>query len=318
MIKGGENTMRVLIGYDGSKSADAAIDDLQRAGLPRDSEALVVSVADLVMRAPSVAQAAEYGFPSQRVAVALTKAQKHHDVVMDEALADTARARNRIERLFPDWQVWCEVALGSASWELIDAASRWEADLVVVGSLGQSAFARFFLGSVSKHVVTNSSCSVRVARGAGKGEAEPGRIIIGVDGSPDSEIAIRSVGSRVWPIGTVVKLVVVNDGTSTATIAPLLPRATNMIRVAQDQKTAQTQSMIEWAAAQLDAIGLKTEISVLQGDPKEILISEAADWDADSIFVGTRGFGSSFERFRLGSVSTAVVTGAGCSVEVVR
>ena len=37
--------MRVLIAYDGSIYADAAIDDLRRAGLPKLAEALVVSVA---------------------------------------------------------------------------------------------------------------------------------------------------------------------------------------------------------------------------------------------------------------------------------
>jgi hypothetical protein len=29
--------MRILIGYDGSECADAAIDDLRRAGLPREA-----------------------------------------------------------------------------------------------------------------------------------------------------------------------------------------------------------------------------------------------------------------------------------------
>ncbi|MCE3240603.1 MAG: hypothetical protein K0Q83_1110, partial [Deltaproteobacteria bacterium] len=37
---------KLLIGYDGSEHADAAIDDLQRAGLPQDVEAIVLSVAD--------------------------------------------------------------------------------------------------------------------------------------------------------------------------------------------------------------------------------------------------------------------------------
>ena len=36
------------------------------------------------------------------------------------------------------------------------------------------------------------------------------------------------------------------------------------------------------------------------------------------IFVGARNFTSAFERFPLGSVSTASVTSAPCSVEVVR
>jgi hypothetical protein len=40
--------MRILIGYDGSESADAALDDLRRAGLPRAVEALILSVAEVI------------------------------------------------------------------------------------------------------------------------------------------------------------------------------------------------------------------------------------------------------------------------------
>jgi nucleotide-binding universal stress UspA family protein len=38
--------MKILIGYDGTKGADLALDDLRRAGLPREAEVLVVSVAE--------------------------------------------------------------------------------------------------------------------------------------------------------------------------------------------------------------------------------------------------------------------------------
>jgi len=38
--------IKVLIGYDGSSHSDAAVDDLRRAGLPSEVEALVVSVGD--------------------------------------------------------------------------------------------------------------------------------------------------------------------------------------------------------------------------------------------------------------------------------
>jgi len=36
--------MRILIAYDGSKCADAALADLQRTGLPQQAEAHVLSV----------------------------------------------------------------------------------------------------------------------------------------------------------------------------------------------------------------------------------------------------------------------------------
>lgn len=76
--------------------------------------------------------------------------------------------------------------------------------------------------------------------------------------------------------------------------------------------------MLEWATEELNAIGLKTSVLTEKGDPKTVLLEEARKWNADSIFVGTRDFKSVFERFRLGSVSTAVVKNAHCSVEVVR
>ena len=39
--------MKILIAYDGSECADAALIDLQRAGLPDDAEALVLSAVDV-------------------------------------------------------------------------------------------------------------------------------------------------------------------------------------------------------------------------------------------------------------------------------
>jgi hypothetical protein len=42
-----QQPIRVLIGYDGSPCADAAINDLRRAGLPPAGEAVVMSVADV-------------------------------------------------------------------------------------------------------------------------------------------------------------------------------------------------------------------------------------------------------------------------------
>ena len=42
----------ILIAYDGSTSADAALNDMRRAGLPRTVEALVVSVAEQWLPSP--------------------------------------------------------------------------------------------------------------------------------------------------------------------------------------------------------------------------------------------------------------------------
>ena len=44
--------MKILIAYDGSDCSKEAIKDLRRAGLPRESEALVVSVCDAALPLP--------------------------------------------------------------------------------------------------------------------------------------------------------------------------------------------------------------------------------------------------------------------------
>ena len=44
--------MKVLIAYDGSESADTAIDGLRRAGLPTEADALVASVAEVWLPTP--------------------------------------------------------------------------------------------------------------------------------------------------------------------------------------------------------------------------------------------------------------------------
>lgn len=311
--------MKILIGYDGSEHSAAALDDLQRAGLPRDSEILVVSVGDLLMSSPPIEEAAAEIFTSRRVAAALKHAQTHADRVIKEAEGFAAQAVDRLRSQFPGWNVKNRVVTGTPAWELIDAANDWEADLVIVGSQGHSALKRFFLGSVSKRVVTDSRCSVRVARPrVEKDEDAPPRIIIGVDGSPAAEQAIYAVGQRVWQNGTEVRLIAVDDGTPASRIAMRLPQATEMINSYFQKRESRVSAMLEWATGELNAIGLKTSILNEKGDPKNILLAKAGEWNADCIFVGTRDFKSGFERFRLGSVSTAVVTNAPCSVEVAR
>jgi nucleotide-binding universal stress UspA family protein len=91
-----------------------------------------------------------------------------------------------------------------------------------------------------------------------------------------------------------------------------------MIKSINEKAFEAARMMVEWAENELRAIGLQVSVAVEKGNPQRVLIEEARKWDADSIFVGGRKFSGAFERFRLGSVSTAVVTKAHCSVEVVR
>ena len=159
------------------------------------------------------------------------------------------------------------------------------------------------------------ACRPRCRQAKGGGSA----YIVGVDGSPAAEQAIHSVGQRVWDSGTEIKLIAVDDATPpTAQVSTFLPQAAEMIYSYRQNRESRVRSMLDWAARELDQIGLKVSVSMKKGFASKVLLAEARKWNADSIFVGTRDFSGAFERFSLGSVSTAVVRKAGCSVEIVR
>jgi nucleotide-binding universal stress UspA family protein len=311
---------KVMIAYDGSTYADAALDDLRRAGLPRDAEALIVTVSDgLVGTSSPVAEVAGTALPSRRVISAIAVAKEQATRLLAEARGFAAQARRRVRSHFPGWEVRTEVLEGSPSWELLRKAEEWRPDLVVVGSQGRSALGRFLLGSVSKKLATESHSSVRVVRRlAEKSGDEPPRIMIGVDGSPGAERAVRSVGRRVWPDGTEVQIITVDDGVSPTRIAHVLPTAATMIRSRNEEAVAKARRMAEWAADELRAIGLQVSVAIVKGEPQRNLIEEALKWGADSIFIGSHGLDHPGEETGLGSVSTGLVTKAHCSVEVVR
>ena len=48
-----KDPMKILIAYDGSECADAALADLPRAGLPRQAEVIVLSVTETWLPPPS-------------------------------------------------------------------------------------------------------------------------------------------------------------------------------------------------------------------------------------------------------------------------
>ena len=58
------------------------------------------------------------------------------------------------------------VRVGDAAGEILAAAHDFAADLIVVGSRGQTGLARFFAGSVAREVLFGARCSVLIARGS--------------------------------------------------------------------------------------------------------------------------------------------------------
>jgi nucleotide-binding universal stress UspA family protein len=312
--------MKLLIAYDGSDSADTAIDGLQRAGLPAENvEALVVSIGEVWL--PPADEVGDDTFTSQTVP-GLKEVRERAAQVMEEAEQLAQRGSKRVQQNFPGWQVSHEVRNGSPGFELLQVAREWSADLIVVGSHGHSALGRFVLGSVSQKVLTEASTSVHIGRpnpGTGKsGE----RILIGVDGSPAALAAVRAVAQRNWTEGSEIRIVVADDEFRGNPIWLLIPPVREFFEEVRTEERTQAEQFAIAAAKELrEGLGNRniTVSSVVHaGDPKQVLVKHAEEFGADCIFTGATGFSSRLERVILGSVSSAIAARAQCSVEVVR
>ena len=307
--------MKLLIAYDGSEGSDIAIDELQREGLPAEAEALVVSVAEVWL--PPQGEVPVDVFPAN-VPVAVKLAHQRVERMMEEATALARRGSERVQRIFPRWRVSYEAMSGSPAFELLNRAGEWKPDLIVVGSKGHTALGRFVLGSVSQKVLTEAPISVHVGRlptGSGK-SAE--RIVVGVDGSPGSQVAVRVVAARMWSPGSEVRVVVAYDLPMDVGISFMPAGIDEMIEANRTQAEEFAAEAVKELRARLADKSVTVSYVVEPGDPKRVLVRHAEEFGADCIFTGASGFSNRLERFVLGSVSAAVAARAHCSVEVVR
>lgn len=311
--------MKILIGYDGSDCAEAALDDLQRAGLPSAVEALVLSTTEVSLPPPPPSS---YEILEQARAVHvptdLQRVYAKDSPAIHEALTLAGQAIPRLQANFPHWKLTAAAAVGSPARELVSKADQWKPDLIVVGSHGRSAVGRIVLGSVSQGVLTYAHCSVRVARGRIDEPGTPVRLVVGVDGSPVSLAAVRAIESRVWPLKSEVRVVAVTDPLTPTFVGQFIPLVSRTIEQSNQADRDWLSRILETTSQRLRQSGLKVSTDILDGDPKHVLVEAAKEWGADSIFVGSIGFGNPFERFVLGSVSASVAARAHCSVEVVR
>ncbi len=308
--------MKILIAYDGSKCSDAALEDLGRAGLPKTAEALVMTLADVFLPPPNN-EDPDGTFPMP-VPAAVRLAHQRAEVAAKEANSLAKRASEQIKQSFPEWKVSHEAYADSPAWALIRKADEWKADLIVVGAHGHSVLGgRLILGSVSQRVLYEASCSVRVARARRSQTDSLLRVLIGIDGSPNSSAVVDAVYRREWPKGTEVRLLAVVDTVMSITPDPSQPAILKWIEVGDEENWDQVRQIFEPSADKLRSAGLDAAVMISRGNPAEELIREAESWEAGCVFVGAKGV-RGIDRLLLGSVSSAVAARAVCSVEVVR
>jgi len=143
------------------------------------------------------------------------------------------------------------------------------------------------------------------------------KIIVAVDGTVHSEVAISALTSTAWPADTEIKIL---------TVAPAEEPAFAFARFGAPNRTAEQQAQLiettknalkEMVGPRAAALNCKISFEVLQGDAKSQIVEEAKKWSANMIVMGSRG-SKGIELALLGSVSQSVLNLAPCPVVIVK
>jgi nucleotide-binding universal stress UspA family protein len=283
--------MRILLATDGSEPARAAAEWIRHFRFPATAEVLVVTVA---VPAPAT----------------LDVVEAPQGEVRDVAEA----ARRALAERWPE--VEARTVEGDPQTAILQMASEWRADLVVLGARGLGAFAGLLLGSVSLGVARHTACPVLIT----KGPPRPVRTaLIAVDGSPDSLAAARFCASLPLEPALRVRLLAVAEPPRFPSSAPGAIRS-QLRTASQDilrERTAEMEDVLRATEGELGARPTPVERVVVVGSPGEAIVEAARTTGADLVVVGARGLGM-FGRLLLGSVSEQVLRHAPCPVLLVK
>ncbi len=305
--------MKILIGYDGSDCAKSAIQDLKHAGLPSEANVMVVSAAETLM--PINLEYTDSEVPAMNFVV--ERASEITQYAKETAASHETEAVAAIQADFPDWKIETNTRLASPSGAILEAAAEWNPDLIIVGSHGRGAMGRLFMGSVSMKVLSEAHGSVRVSRSTGTSSTRPMHIVLGFDGSADSQHAVETLLEREYPADTIIHIVAALDLTLLSSLGYVNFAADQVMVNAESDEKNWLDEKISASAEKLRTRYATVLTNIDVGSPKDVLLEEADECNAECIMLGAKGHGR-IERMLLGSVSHAIAARAKCSVEVVR
>ncbi len=274
---------RVVVGFDGSDAARAAVDWAAAEAALRGRGLTIVHA----ILPPVTTGGLGVGLPPSL------------DIIDDLEAA----ARDEIEQVAAklrteDLEVDGVVRIGAPSSVMLEASE--EADLVVIGSRGHGGFRGLLLGSVGAQVAAHAGCPVAVIRhGAPEGAA---KVVVGIDGSAAAEAALAfafdEASRRGWSVQAVhawdvpaYDLLIVPNG---PVPIPLSDVADDEIRL-----TAEVLAGFRDDYPDVDVVE-----SLLRAPAVQALLDASAD--AAMVVVGTHGHGPAMGAL-LGSVSNGLL-----------
>ncbi len=142
--------MKILVAIDDSKFCEAVVQGISKYFNPQSVEIRILHVLTPLT-----------------VAALPQMARGYAPELEDQAKSTRALVEKYLQHLRSEgYKVDSSVETGDVRQEILDAAARWPADLILLGSHGHKGMTRLLLGSVAESVVRHAACSVLVVRPA--------------------------------------------------------------------------------------------------------------------------------------------------------
>jgi Universal stress protein UspA and related nucleotide-binding proteins len=284
------DTRELIVGVDGSPEAERALAWAATEAARRGSELLVVHTYDwyeLETQTPMGAPFAD-------------EVRQRADALVAEAVA-TAR------RIAPGVTVRGQAQLGQAAHTLVKAST--DGATVVVGNRGRGGVTSLLLGSVSQKVAVHAHGPVVIVRG----RPDPdGDIVVGVDGSPQSQHALQ-VAFEEAMIHDVGVVAVRAYSLLATTYAPYMVGYYEDPHQRWESEMAVLRDDVATVAEKYPLV--RVSHLAVEGHPGVVLAQRSAD--ARLVVVGSRGHGG-FTGLLLGSVGLHLIHHAQCPVLIAR
>jgi nucleotide-binding universal stress UspA family protein len=196
---------------------------------------------------------------------------------------------------------------------IAQVATERHAELIVVGTHGNTGISRFLLGSVAASVLRHAPCDVLVCRGA-TGPSPFLRPLVATDFSPSSYRALRNAAALTAP-NTPIEVVHAWQLPVGSVGASLFGQARFPWSTIRDAVLVGAKAQMDKLVAAHADLGHPLHVDMIQGPPASVITHAAERGAHDLISIGTHG-ARGFRRLLLGSVAESVIRHAPCSVLV--
>ncbi len=231
------------------------------------------------------------------------------------------KAKSYFAELEPQLQPICQsldtqIVSGTAAM-MIEAVARDEhCDLTALTPGVHPKIEEFFLGSVSSKVVKHGPGTVLICRNGGQPQATIRKVVMGVDGSPQSQAAIREAAKlfKLKESGAEITLIhVVNVADVLKLVSPV-----EYIGIVENNMLMEGETFLANAKQMLAEQGIDKVFCVLkEGDPATEILSLTKSLPADLVVIGAQG-SNAVQHFLLGSVSHRIAMHSPVTTAVVK